>query len=223
MPGQWRPVTGEPPRARQLNRKMLSGDGTNALWCGWVSMPRSLEREPDGVAVALAIHLSVYCAVAACVALVMYYLMDAAAQPGDGRAQVFGNHAKLLGVAALRARSRQARCQARGGAGNDRRSVAAISRSEARNEESQSPEHEPESKPPGASTTTTSRHDALRAAAVLRRLPADVLMFACVGGARSAAGRDYSKMFVCGRSTRVSTPSTAVDKLDNRTRTQRGF
>jgi low affinity Fe/Cu permease len=65
---------------------MLSGDGTNALWCGWVSMPRSLEREPDGVAVALAIHLSVYCAVAACVALVMYYLMQPTRLPNPGMA-----------------------------------------------------------------------------------------------------------------------------------------
>jgi hypothetical protein len=38
-------------------------------------------------------------------------------------------------------------------------------------------------------TTTTTRHDALRAATVLRRLSADVLMFASVGWARTADSR----------------------------------
>src|SRR6266566_4483363 len=91
---------------------------------------------------------------------------DAAAQPGDGRAQAFANHAKLRGSAALRARSRQAQCQTRAGAGNHRRRDAASGRREAGNEETENPDHEPESNPPGTPTTTTTRHDALRAATV---------------------------------------------------------
>jgi hypothetical protein len=42
---------------------------------------------------------------------------------------------------------------------------------------------------PTTTTTTTTRHDALRAATVLRRLSADVLMFASVGWARTADSR----------------------------------
>src|SRR5512132_4413010 len=90
--------------------------------------------------------------------------------------------------AALRARSRQAQCQTRAGAGNHRRRNAAGGLREAGNEETENPDHEPESNPPGTPTTTT-RHDALRAATVVRRLSADVLMFASVGWARTAASR----------------------------------
>jgi hypothetical protein len=43
--------------------------------------------------------------------------------------------------------------------------------------------------PTTTTTTTTTRHDALRAATVLRRLSADVLMFASVGWARTADSR----------------------------------
>jgi hypothetical protein len=49
-------------------------------------MPRSLQRQTDGVAVALAIHLSLYCAVAGCFALALYYLMQPARQPNPGMA-----------------------------------------------------------------------------------------------------------------------------------------
>jgi hypothetical protein len=49
-------------------------------------MPRSLQRDPDGVAGALAMHLSLYCAVAACFALVLYYLMQPSRLPNPGMA-----------------------------------------------------------------------------------------------------------------------------------------
>jgi len=45
-----------------------------------------LQREPDGVAVALVIHLSLYCAVAALFALVVYYLMQPTRFPNPGMA-----------------------------------------------------------------------------------------------------------------------------------------
>jgi hypothetical protein len=48
-------------------------------------MPRSSKRD-DGVAVALAIHLCVYCAVAACFALALYYLMQPTRLPNPGMA-----------------------------------------------------------------------------------------------------------------------------------------
>src|SRR5205823_12810750 len=103
-------------------------------------------------------------------------------------AQAFANHAKLRRSAALRARSRQAQCQTRAGAGNHRRRDAASGRREAGNEETENPDHEPESNPPGTPTTTTTRHDALRAATVLRRLLADVLRIAvCSRLARAAS------------------------------------
>jgi hypothetical protein len=47
-------------------------------------MPRSLQRDPDGVAGALAMHLSLYCAVAACFALVLYYFMQPTRLPNPG-------------------------------------------------------------------------------------------------------------------------------------------
>jgi hypothetical protein len=49
-------------------------------------MPRSLRCEPDGVAVALVIHLSLCCAVAAVFALVVYYLMQPTRFPNPGMA-----------------------------------------------------------------------------------------------------------------------------------------
>jgi hypothetical protein len=49
-------------------------------------MPRSLQREPDGVAVSLLIYLFLCCAVAAFFALVMYYLMQPTRIPNPGMA-----------------------------------------------------------------------------------------------------------------------------------------
>jgi hypothetical protein len=51
---------------------------------GCPSMSRPLERDPDGVAGALAMHLGLYCAVAACFALVFYYLMQPTRWPNPG-------------------------------------------------------------------------------------------------------------------------------------------
>src|SRR6266545_591851 len=166
-------------RLRQ-NRKLLPRRGTERASMRLACMRRSWERGSDGVAGALVMHLCVYCAVGGMfrARAVLPDAADAAAQPGDGRAQAFANHAKLRRSAALRARSRQAQCQTRAGAGNYRRRDAAGGRREAGNEETENPDHEPESNPPGTPTTTTTRHDALRAATVLRRLSADVLMFA---------------------------------------------
>jgi hypothetical protein len=47
-------------------------------------MPRVLQRESDGVAAALAIHLCVYCAVGGLFALVLYYLMQPTRLPNPG-------------------------------------------------------------------------------------------------------------------------------------------
>jgi hypothetical protein len=47
-------------------------------------MPRALQRESDGVAAALAIHLCVYCAVGGLFALVLYYLMLPTRLPNPG-------------------------------------------------------------------------------------------------------------------------------------------
>jgi hypothetical protein len=49
-------------------------------------MPRSLERDSHGVAGALAMHLCVYCAVGACFALALYYLMQPSRLPNPGMA-----------------------------------------------------------------------------------------------------------------------------------------
>jgi hypothetical protein len=48
-------------------------------------MPRSSKRD-NGVAAALAIHLCVYCAVAACFALALFYLMQPTRLPNPGMA-----------------------------------------------------------------------------------------------------------------------------------------
>jgi hypothetical protein len=47
---------------------------------------RAKQREPDGVAVVLVIRLSLYCAVAALFALVVYYLMQPTRFPNPGMA-----------------------------------------------------------------------------------------------------------------------------------------
>ena len=47
-------------------------------------MPRVVQRDSDGVAVALAIHLCAYCAVGALFALVLYYLMQPTRLPNPG-------------------------------------------------------------------------------------------------------------------------------------------
>ena len=49
-------------------------------------MPGFSERDPDGLAGALAMHLSLYCAVAACFALALYYLMQPTRLPNPGMA-----------------------------------------------------------------------------------------------------------------------------------------
>jgi hypothetical protein len=49
-------------------------------------MPQSLQRDPDGVAGALAMHLCLYCAVAACFALILYYFMQPTRLPNPGMA-----------------------------------------------------------------------------------------------------------------------------------------
>ncbi|MFL6821713.1 MAG: hypothetical protein ACJ8FA_04015 [Xanthobacteraceae bacterium] len=49
-------------------------------------MPRPLQRDSHGLAGALAMHLCVYCAVAACFALALYYLMQPTRLPNPGMA-----------------------------------------------------------------------------------------------------------------------------------------
>lgn len=47
-------------------------------------MPRVVQRDSEGVAAALAIHLCAYCAVGALFALVLYYLMQPTHLPNPG-------------------------------------------------------------------------------------------------------------------------------------------
>ncbi len=70
-------------------------------------MPRSLQRESDGMAVALAIHLGVYCAVAACFALALYYLMRPTRLPNPGMA-AYKPSPSTTGYAALLRAEREA-------------------------------------------------------------------------------------------------------------------
>ena len=65
-------------------------------------MPRSLQREPDGVAVSLLIYLLLYCAVAAFFALVMYYLMQPTRFPNPGMAALKSSPATVSYLELLR-------------------------------------------------------------------------------------------------------------------------
>jgi hypothetical protein len=65
-------------------------------------MRRSLEREPDGVAAALAIHLCLYCAVAGLFALGLYYLMQPTRLPNPGMAALKPSASTLSYVELLR-------------------------------------------------------------------------------------------------------------------------
>jgi hypothetical protein len=65
-------------------------------------MPRSLERDSDGLAVALATHLSLYCAVGALFALVLYYLMQPTHLPNPGMAAHKSSPVTLTYVELLR-------------------------------------------------------------------------------------------------------------------------
>jgi hypothetical protein len=49
-------------------------------------MPRPLQRNSHGLAGALVLHLCVYCAVGACFALALYYLMQPTRLPNPGMA-----------------------------------------------------------------------------------------------------------------------------------------
>jgi hypothetical protein len=65
-------------------------------------MPRSSERDPDGAAGALAMHLCLYCAVAACFALVLYYLMQPTRLPNPGMAVHNASHKTVNYIELLR-------------------------------------------------------------------------------------------------------------------------
>jgi hypothetical protein len=77
-------------------------DGTNALWRGWACMPRVVQRDSEGLAAALAIHLSMYCAVGALFALVLYYLMQPTRLPNPGVAALKVSTPTLSYVESLR-------------------------------------------------------------------------------------------------------------------------
>src|SRR6266404_15868 len=99
-----------------------------------------------------------------CVGLILLDAADPVAQPGHGRTQILIKHVKLRGIAAVRARSRQARCQGRAGAANHRRSGAPS----ARREESQSLDQDADYKSdaPGA-PDRTRRSTELRVSIIL--------------------------------------------------------
>jgi hypothetical protein len=65
-------------------------------------MPRALQRESDGVAAALAIHLCVYCAVGGLFALGLYYLMQPTRLPNPGIAALNASPITLSYVEWLR-------------------------------------------------------------------------------------------------------------------------
>lgn len=65
-------------------------------------MPRALQRDSDGVASALAIHLCVYCAVGGLFALVLYYLMQPTRLPNPGIAALHASPTKVSYVEWLR-------------------------------------------------------------------------------------------------------------------------
>jgi hypothetical protein len=65
-------------------------------------MPRALQRESDGVAPALAIHLCVYCAVGGLFALGLYYLMQPTRLPNPGIAALNASPITLSYVEWLR-------------------------------------------------------------------------------------------------------------------------
>jgi hypothetical protein len=65
-------------------------------------MSRALQRESDGVAAALAIHLCVYCAVGGLFALGLYYLMQPTRLPNPGIAALNASPITLSYVEWLR-------------------------------------------------------------------------------------------------------------------------
>jgi hypothetical protein len=65
-------------------------------------MTRVLQRESDGVAAALAIHLCAYCAVGALFALLLYYLMQPTRLPNPGIAALKTSSTTLSYVESLR-------------------------------------------------------------------------------------------------------------------------
>jgi hypothetical protein len=65
-------------------------------------MPRALQRESDGMAAALAIHLCAYCAVGALFALLLYYLMQPTRLPNPGIAALKTSPSTLSYVESLR-------------------------------------------------------------------------------------------------------------------------
>jgi hypothetical protein len=65
-------------------------------------MPQALQRESDGVAAALAIHLCVYCAVGGLFALGLYYLMQPTRLPNPGIAALNASPITLSYVEWLR-------------------------------------------------------------------------------------------------------------------------
>jgi hypothetical protein len=65
-------------------------------------MPRSSQRYSDGLASSLAIHLCLYCAVAACFALVMYYLMQPTQLPNPGMAALKPSRTSVSYIESLR-------------------------------------------------------------------------------------------------------------------------
>jgi hypothetical protein len=76
-------------------------------------MPRSLHRDPDGVAGALAMHLSLYCAVAACFALVLYYVMQPSRLPNPGMAPLKRSPSTISYVELLRSEREAAKREVR--------------------------------------------------------------------------------------------------------------
>lgn len=65
-------------------------------------MPRVVQRDSEGVAAALAIHLCVYCAVGALFALVLYYLMQPTHLPNPGIAALKVSPTTLTYIESLR-------------------------------------------------------------------------------------------------------------------------
>jgi hypothetical protein len=113
-------------------------------------MPRVVQRDSEGVAAALAIHLCAYCAVGALFALLLYYLMQPTRLPNPGIAALKTSPTTVSYVEWLRSEREAAK-------------RAAVNRAVVKREVK--PEPEPETTGAAARHATEARSDAKKAKA----------------------------------------------------------
>jgi len=154
-------------------RKLLRARGTKVRAVP-SCMSRSSERDPDGVAGALATHLCLYCAGAACFALVLYYLMQPTRLPNPAMAAYKPPPGALATQTVLLRFGTEPIKAAEPEPENDGRSDCA--RRQARSEGREEGQNKREPRPTALSATAaTGRDTELCGRVILRRLSADVL------------------------------------------------